>query len=88
MRAVDEQMEVTVTDGQPESFRWCGQLFQISEVLHTWSVDEGGWWIFKKPVKRRFYRVHAEGYRSRITAELCSPEGDKESDWVLAAVYE
>lgn len=88
MRAVDEPTEVTVADGHPESFRWDGQLFQVSEVLHTWSAEEGGWWIFKKPVKRRFYRVHAQGFRSRITAELCVPDGQTESDWMLAAVYE
>ncbi len=88
MRVVEEPTEVILTDGRPQAFRWSGQTFKISEVLHTWITQQDGFWIFRKPVKRRYYRVHAQGFRQRITAELCAPEGGDESSWMVAAVYD
>lgn len=88
MRVVEEPTEVTVANGRPQSFSWSGQSFKISEILHTWIAQQKGFRPFRKPAKRRFYRVHAQGFRNRVTAELCVPENGDESGWMVAAVYD
>lgn len=76
--------EVIEQEGKPLSFRWRGERFRVSEVLDSWTEDAQRWWRLSEPEKRRYFRVHAEQYRTRITAELYQAEQQDNASWVLS----
>lgn len=88
MTPVEESVEVEVVDGNPVAFRWREQVYEISDVLHTWSTEEGDWWRFSRREKRQHYRVQAGWNRHRITAELYASARGNGVRWVLSAIYE
>lgn len=85
---VDEPIKVDVVDGRPASFQWHDRFYDVLDVLHTWSTEEGAWWKLSRREKREYYRVQAGQGRHRITAELYLSDRGGKVQWVLAAVYE
>lgn len=53
-----EPIDVTVTDGQPRSFRWRRQPHTVTAVLKRWIVRVD-WW--RHEISRQYYKVECEG---------------------------
>ena len=86
---VAEPLEnVIEQEGRPLSFQWRGQRFRVSEFLDSWTEDVDSSWKLRKREKRRYFRVHAEQYRTRITAELYAAEKQNEVSWLLSNFFE
>lgn len=58
MRIVDQPIQVRLRDGQPASFRWRGQLYQVAQVLDNW-FHMGRWWAGEG--EWRLWRVQTMG---------------------------
>lgn len=85
---VEPLEEVIEQEGRPLSFHWRGQRFRVSELLDSWTVEVDSWWNLRKREKRRYFRVHAEQYRTRITAELYAAEKQDKISWLLSNFFE
>lgn len=86
MTQVDEPIKMEVVDGRPASFFWRDGYYEVEDILHTWSAEEGAWWKFSRRERRQYYRVQAGRGRHRITAEVyLSDRGGKEQ-WMLGSV--
>lgn len=88
MPSVEKLEEVVEQEGKPLSFRWRGNRFRVSEVLDSWTEDVGSWWPIQNREKRRYFRVHAEQYRTRVTVELYAAEKQDQVSWLLANYFD
>ncbi|ACO47649.1 DUF6504 domain-containing protein [Deinococcus deserti] len=80
MKAVQQQVEVEVRNGQPARLIWNGQTYPVQAVLDWWRAG-GRWWLGEAP--RNCYFVQA----GSLTAEL-HHEDAQEGRWWLARVQD